>query len=124
MALNKEDIKLTVNGTALPSPVSLSFSYEDLDKDSGRDIKTQTMHRNRVRANVMKLSVEYGIQDATEVASVLSLVTAKTFTLTYPDPATGTTKSGTFYTGSRSGSFAVTGSGVIIKTLKFDLIEC
>ena len=124
MALNKEDIKLTVNGYALPSPVSLSFSYEDLDKDSGRDIKTQTMHRNRLRANILKLSVEYGIDDSATVSTILGLVTNKTFTLTYPDPATGKTKSGTFYTGSRSGSFAVTGSGVIIKTLKFDMIEC
>ncbi len=115
----------SINGTELKGIVNApEFSLSDIDNNSGRDVKSQKMHRNRARANVMKWSVEFAYIDSDNLKTALTLLSNKTFKLTYFDPLAGGDITKEFYAGDRSGSVIMLDGGYYAKSLKVDLIEC
>lgn len=115
----------SINGKELKGIINApEFSLADIDNNSGRDVKTQKMHRNRARANTMKWSLEFAYVDSANLKTALSLLSNKTFNLTYHDPLTDSDVTKEFYAGDRSGSIIMLDDGYYAKSLKVDLIEC
>lgn len=124
MSITWNNIKVLVNGTALPSPTDFSTNLEDLDSENSlRDIKTGVMHRDRIRADVLKITLSYGLEDPTVITQVLNLLSAKEFTVTLYDMKLGRRATHTMYCNKKSFQYINHGN-VLVKGLKFDLTEC
>lgn len=52
-----DEAKIKVNGTALPTPSEISVEISDLDSDSVRPVSTGILRRNRIRANMLKVTL-------------------------------------------------------------------
>ena len=99
-------LKVTkANGTSvwLPDPKrgGLSISIQDLDASTtGRNQKGE-LFRDRVAVK-RKISYSAPPLSRAEMSSLLQAITDQFFTLQYPDPQTGSTKSITVYCGDRT----------------------
>lgn len=99
-------LKVTkANGTSvwLPDPKrgGLSISIQDLDASTtGRNQKGE-LFRDRVAVK-RKISYSAPPLSKAEMSSLLQAITDQFFTLQYPDPQTGSTKSITVYCGDRT----------------------
>ena len=76
-----ETLKIVVNGVELPAPISIDYNLEDLDADSARDAKSAELSRNRIRADVTKVSLIYGMDDTETVSNVLKAISPETFSV-------------------------------------------
>jgi hypothetical protein len=72
----------------------------DIDGEAFRNANGK-MIRDRV-ATKRKLNCEWSALTTSEVSTLLSAVTATSFTVTYLDPLTGTSQTKTFYVGDRN----------------------
>ena len=61
--MNYDNVRIKVNDTYLPPPVSIDYSLEDMDADSERDTRNAILDRNRIRSDIFKISLTYGIDD-------------------------------------------------------------
>lgn len=120
--MNYGDIKIKVNGALLPAPVSLEYSLEDLDADSERDVNTGRLNRNRIRSDVFKLSLTYGMDDMVTVSKVLKTISPSTFNVELYDIKNGNRVLKTMYAGPKSIKM-ICSNGVWVKGLKFNLTE-
>lgn len=99
-------LKVTkADGTSvwLPDPKrgGLSISIQDLDASTtGRNQKGE-LFRDRVAVK-RKISYSAPPLSKAEMSSLLQAITDQFFTLQYPDPQTGSTKSITVYCGDRT----------------------
>jgi hypothetical protein len=92
---------LKVGSIELPAPIVLQPGIQDLDSEEGTGRnQTGTMFRDRVAVK-RTVHCEWGILTRTEMAALLSAVSAPSFSLTYPDPQTGSFKTITAYVGDR-----------------------
>ena len=114
------DIK--VNGVMLPAPILIDYNYEDLDADSVRDINSAVLDRNRIRADVLKVSLTYGMDNLTTVSTVMQAIGAATLSVELLDIKTNSRTTKTMYSASKSMQM-VKYDGVWIKGLKFNLVE-
>lgn len=92
---------LKINGTSLPAPIVLQPGIQDLDSEDGTGRnQAGTLFRDRI---AVKRSVhcEWGVLTRSEMASLLSAMSAVSFSLTYPDPQLGELKTITAYVGNR-----------------------
>ena len=93
---------LIVNGVLLPSPVSIDYSLEDVDADSKRDVKKAKMNRNRIRKDVVKLSIVYSINSLEEVSLVLNTIESTSFNVEYYDLKEGKRITKEMYAGAKN----------------------
>ena len=122
--MNYTDIDIIIDGVRLPSPVSVEFSYEDLDsEDSLRDVKTGTMHRARIAHDKLSLSIEYGLNSPEDLQLVLQALSPVQFTLNWMDFHTLQRKNYTCYCAKKQPKLICAG-GVWINGLKFTITEC
>lgn len=119
MATNT-DVK--VNGVVLPAPISIDYNYEDLDADSLRDVNSGKLDRNRIRADVLKVTLTYGVDDINSVSQVLQAISPATFSVELLDLKTGARVLKTMYAGAKSMQM-VKYKNVWIKSMKFNLVE-
>lgn len=94
-----EDI-LTVGGVVLPTPNSLTVSIMDVDGNSERNLLAE-LTRDRIAVK-RKIEAEYKRLTDNQIQEILQAVSPVFFTLTYPDPYIGGTKTITAYCGDRS----------------------
>ena len=120
--MNYDNIKIKVNGVILPPPVKLDYSLEDLDADSERDVNTGTLDRNRIRSDILKVSLSYSMNDVSTVSSVLKTISPATFTVEIFDIKNNSSTKKTMYAGPKSFQVLCI-DGVWIKALKFNLME-
>lgn len=120
--MNYENIKIKADGVVLPAPINLDINLEDLDADSERDVASGVLGRNRIRSDVYKVSLTYGIDDVENVKKVLEATSKETFPVELFDVKTCTRKTKTMYAGAKSMQY-ICNNGVWIKGLKFSLIE-
>lgn len=120
--MNYENVKVIVDGTALPAPINLDYSLEDLDADSERDTRSGKLDRNRIRSDVFKLSLSYGIDDTDSVSSILNAISPETFQVEFYDVKKNLRITKTMYAGPKSFQM-ILNDGVWIKGLKFNIVE-
>lgn len=113
---------LTIGGVSVKSPTVLQVDIVDIDKESERNANG-TMQRTRV-ATKRKLNVEWGALTNSEISKILNAVSDVFFTVTYPDPMTGSSSTRTFYVGDRSAPvYRIKNSVPVWEGLKADLVE-
>lgn len=122
MMLKYENMKIKINGVELPAPVQMDYNLEDLDADSDRDTRSGKLNRNRIRSDVLKLSLSYGIDDTDSVSSVLKAISPSTFQVEFFDVKNNMRDTKTMYAGAKSMQM-ILNNGVWIKGLKFNLVE-
>ena len=118
----KIDDRVIVNGVELPSPVTLDYSLEDIDKDSKRDVSKAKMRRNRIRSDVVKLSFTYSINSLEEVTMVLNAIKAVNFEVEYYDYKESSRVTKQMYAGPKTFR-PISVSGNWIQGFKFNLTE-
>lgn len=93
---------LRINTTDLPAPTMLQPGIQDLDSESGTGRnQTGTLFRDRVAVK-RKVHCEWGVLTRDEMSTLLNVMSAPSFPLTYPDPQEGTLKTITAYVGDRT----------------------
>lgn len=120
--MNYNDIEIKVNGVVLPAPIEYSYNLEDLDADSQRDVKSGVLDRNRIRSDVFKISLTYGINDMDTVSKVLKAISPSTFAVELFDIKNNIRATKNMYAGPKTAQM-VCNNGVWIKGLKFNLTE-
>ena len=112
---------ITINGTSIKHPKSFSVDISDLDGESYRNAAGELI-RDRIAVK-RKLNCEWGPLSQAEISTILTTVTDVFFTVSYPDPITGTT-SATFYVGDRSVPMYRNINGVILwEGLKMNFVQ-
>jgi hypothetical protein len=92
---------LKIGTTNLPAPTVLQPGIQDLDSEDGTGRnQAGTMFRDRVAVK-RTVHCEWGILTRSEMSSLLSAMSAASFSLTYPDPQAGNLKTITAYVGDR-----------------------
>ena len=117
-----ETLKIIVNGVELPAPINMDYNFEDLDVDSERDVKNAKLSRNRIRADVMKVSLVYGIDDTATVSQVLKAISSETFSVELFDVKENKRTTKIMYAGPKTMQM-VFYNKAWIKGLKFNLVE-
>lgn len=91
---------LTINGTKVKVPSSLTVNYMDITK-AERNAKG-TMFIELI-AKKHKLEIEWSYLTQSEAKTILDALEAKiTFEVSFIDPKTGSSKKATFYKGDRA----------------------
>ena len=122
--MNYNDIKILVNGIALPESAQISIEYSDLDSDTSiRPITTGILRRNPIRKNIMKITVKCVIEDFDEVNNMLSKLTATQFPVVLYDNVSKSRKTKTMYAGNKKLDYKVVGARIMTSGFSFNLIE-
>lgn len=113
---------IQVNGVDISTPSNFSVSVNDIvkaDRDGAGSMFIQKIATKR------KIEMTWNFLSASKFSTLLTAVGASvTFSVNYPDPVTGTTRSGTFYVGDRSAEAMDYKNGVIRwKNVKFNFVE-
>ncbi len=74
-----DEAKIKVNGVLLPTPSDISVEIQDLDGDSIRPIATGVLRRNRIRSNMLKVTLTWNLKTFVDVMSILNAVTPAEF---------------------------------------------
>ena len=116
---------LTIDGIALPEPTILQPGIQDLDSEDGTGRnQTGTMFRDRI-AIKRSIHCEWGVLSRAEMSALLTAISGASFSLTYPDPQTGTMKTISAYVGDRKPAMcqAINDNDWKWKDLLVDFIE-
>lgn len=112
---------ITVNGVNLPTPTSFDVGIQDISKAERNANGTMIIERIATKRS-LSLSYAYLLQSDTSM--VLNAISPVFFTVTYVDPQTGGTNTGTFYPGDRKAGMLDFINGVPrYKDVQFQLIE-
>lgn len=118
-----KNTSVTPNTQITVTPSSMKWSLQDVSAaDSGRDV-TGYMYKNRV-AQKVKLEFEFNGLTWSQVSTLLQIIDAEYFSVTYPDMKTGTVLTKTMYCGDRECPVWTWWDGQkIISTTSFNVIE-
>lgn len=115
---------ITIGGVTLPHPSSISVASQDLDSPDTTRNEMGYLQRDRVRAGVYKLGLEFAAKTGPEITSIESAISPASFDVTFPDSSGMVTK--TMYVGDRTKSLDLYKGGDFDEmrwTISFDLIE-
>lgn len=91
---------MKINGVTIKTPKSLQVDINDVDGEAYRNARGK-MIRDRIAVK-RKLNCEWSALTTAEISTLLSAVSATSFTVTYLDAQTGSEQTKTFYVGDRS----------------------
>ena len=92
---------LKINTVDLPAPTVLQPGIQDLDSEDGTGRnQAGTMFRDRIAVK-RAVHCEWGVLTRSEMSALLQAMSPPSFSLTYPDPQTGTLETITAYVGNR-----------------------
>ena len=120
--MNYDNIKIKVNGVELPAPIDIDYSLEDLDADSERDVQSGVLDRNRIRPDVFKLSLTYGMNSPEDISKILKTISPGTLSVELYDIKNNNRMIKTMYAGPKSTKM-ICNENVWLKGLKFNLTE-
>lgn len=113
---------LQIDGVAIASPKSFKVSINDLDGESNRNAKGELI-RDRVAVK-RKLELEWPPLTNSQMSTLLTKVQNVFFTVTYPDPMTGSNQTKTFYVGDRTAPmYKNTAGNILWEGLNMNFIE-
>lgn len=112
---------IKINGTTIPTPSDYKPSIQDISKAERNANGDMIIERI---ATKRKLELSWVHLSQEELQQLLQLVAPIFFTVSYPDPQDGSTRTGTFYCGDRStGALDYRNGRVRWKDIKFNLVE-
>ncbi len=123
MAINQNQYKIWINGVLLPIASNVDVGLEDLDKESGRGVNDGKLIRQRVRANVAKLSVQWLSLPETELKALLNAVSPVNFSVQYYDNLTNALITKTMYAGPKNYTLQRVANGIRYSDVSINLIE-
>lgn len=116
---------LKIGNVELPAPIVLQPGIQDLDSEEGTGRNQRgTMFRDRVTVK-RTVHCEWGVLSRVEMATVLTAMSAPSFSLTYPDPEKGLLHTITAYVGNRTPAMcsAISDSDWMWTGLSVDFVE-
>ena len=112
---------IKINGVAIPAPTDFQVGIQDLSKAERNARGTMIIERI---ATKIKIEFEWIYLTKAEYQQLLNLVSPVFFTVEYPDPRTGSQRTGTFYVGDRTiGGLDFSKGEMRWKDCKFNVIE-
>lgn len=120
--INYDDVKIKIDGIFIPPPTEYNVSLEDIDVDSGRNVKDAIMFRNRLRPDVSKISLTYTLNDTESIAKLLKMIEPESFNVEIYDLKQGKRVTKSFYAGPKSFNLICI-DRVWVKGFKVNLIE-
>jgi hypothetical protein len=112
---------VNVGGSDLPTPTSFDVGIQDISNAQRNAQGTMIIERIATKRT---LTISYAYLDGATLSSILNLVSATYFNVTYLDPQTNGMRTGSFYCGDRALGMIDYQSGVPrYQNLKFELIE-
>lgn len=114
---------LKINGTPVATPSVFQVDIADIDGETTRNARGDLI-RDRLAVK-RKLNCEWAPLTMTEISTLLQAVQDVFFTVTYPDPMTGSNSEvKTFYVGDRTSPLLLIKDGQLLwKGLKMNFIE-
>jgi hypothetical protein len=91
---------IKIDDVLIPTPSEFKVGIQDLSQAERNAAGTIIIER--VRGGVRKLEMSWKHLSASDLQQLLSAVSPVFFTVEYPDPLTGSARTGTFYVGDRS----------------------
>ena len=111
----------------LPNPQSLQVDVQDLDADSTGRNQKGTLFRDRVRGgatSVRKINCTFPPMNKSDMALTLQAVKDSSFSLSFPDPYTGQTRTSTVYVGDRNAPmYSLWGNEWLWESLTMNFVE-
>lgn len=114
---------LTINGTKVAAPDTYEVTIADLDASANRS-GNGNLFRDRVAVK-RTINVSWLLMSGKDLSTLLNSVSSVFFPVTYFDPQTNSTKTGTFYASDRPAGIAVKNSdgSYTWRNIAFSLIE-
>ena len=123
--IDYELIKIKIDGKDLPAPTKFEPEYGDLDSESSlRDVKKGIMHRMRIRSRVLKIALDYAIDDLEVVSEVMNMLEPPEFMVETFDIKTLRRKTYKMYCSKCKFKYIAIGDGIYSQGYTFDLTEC
>ena len=111
----------SIGGVAMPSPQNFAVSLMDLSKANRNANGDMILERI---ATKRKIAISYEYLTGAQLQTILNAITPVFFSVTYTDPLTNASRTGTFYSGDRNTDMLdFTGSQPRYKNCSFDLVE-
>ena len=118
---------IKIGSTNMPEPTELVVKISDLDSSQTGRNQSGYMFRDRIRGGSTAprtISITFPPLTGAQVKTILTAVSPSSVSVKYPDPYTGTTRTGTFYVGDRSVPVHSVSNGTVYwDGFSFDLIE-
>lgn len=120
-------VLLNIGGTDLHNPTTYSLQISDLDGAGTTRSLDGTLHRDRIRAGVVKIEASWECISYADMVTIRDAVEPASFTVQYFD-GSSTLKTATMYAGDKTiESVSVTGSNLSEVdsrwNVKFNLIQ-
>lgn len=114
---------IKIDGVALPAPSDIKVEIQDLDGESVRPVATGVLRRNRIRANMLKVTLTWNLNTFVDVMSILNTVTPVEFNAELYIPDHGIRGTKKMYAGNKNYNYIRTKEGLKAKSFSFALIE-
>lgn len=112
---------ITIDGITIPTPTEYRVGIQDISK-AERNARGAMIIERIATKRKLELSWQYLSQE--QLQQLLQLVAPVFFSVSYPDPQDGTTRTGTFYCGDRStGALDYRNGQIRWRDIKFNLVE-
>lgn len=112
---------ILVNNVAIPTPSEYSIGIMDLSQ--AERVANGEINIKRI-ATKRKIEIGYNYLSKTDLSTLLQAISSVFFSVTYPDPQTGTNLTKTFYVGDRNAGMIDFINGVPrYKDVKFNFVE-
>lgn len=112
---------LKINGVTMPTPTTLQWGIETIDKAERN--ANGTMIKERI-ATKRKLEMSWSYLNASQLSQLLTAVSSNFFSVTYLDPMLNAQRTADFYAGAQTVEAMDYVGGVIRhKNIKFNVIE-
>lgn len=112
---------IRINGVEMLAPSDMQVGIMDLSRAERNANGTMIIERI---ATKRKLELSYTFLTKAQLSTILNQVSSVFFTVTYHDPQTGSTRTGTFYVGDRqAGLIDFINGQPRYKDVKFNFVE-
>lgn len=104
-----------INGQDLPvKPKSLEVGVIDLDdEETTKRTVNGTLVRNRITQK-RQIDIEFAVLTWSQLSRIFNLIKNTFFTVTYPDPLSGTYETRTFYCSERKAKAIMEKNGILL----------
>lgn len=113
---------MKIDSVTMPTPSSLTIGLEPIDKAERTESGDMFIEAITVKR---KLECTWSYLTNAQVTALQTAITTRSVSIEYEDPRTGTTRTGTFYTGPNTQDVLRFASGAVVgwTNVKFNCIE-